>query len=241
MTGKKLILSLLLVVLVTLAVIFFTFDLVVYVYPSEMGDFSSRYSHPGFLNWGYLLVSHSDDSVSFLERIKKPTVYIYAPYSLLEDGSRNSSYTLLHYGEKDSLPLSDAGMVATILSLFSSERMALCYEESDRDGESLFTLLNGKYPLLETVTYPERVSVVNVESLRAVADGFYGVVYLDPLSSSELYRTSSSLVIMTESDAIAAVSLESVISLHYDWNAIIKSVLSGDGVTPYCTFSVLHQ
>lgn len=241
MTGKKLLLSSLLLTLAVLAVIFFTFDLVVYVYPSQMESFSSRYSHPGFFNWGYFLVSHSDDSQSFIERIKKPSLYIYAPYSLLDDGSRDSSYTITNNGWTEKLPLSSSNMVATILSLFSSEKMALCYEERSEEGSLLYSSLKERYPMLESITYPERVSVVNVESLTKTADTFYGVVYLNPLSSYELYRSSSSLVIMTESDAIAAVSLESVISLHYDWNAIIRSVLWGDGVAPYCTFSVLHQ
>ena len=96
--------------------------------------------------------------------------------------------------------------------------------------------LSADYPTLSALTYRGRVSVVNVDNLLSAAESYYALIVSDPLSSSLLYRRTGSRIVMDERDAVGAVSLESVISVHYDWDRMIRS-----GFTPYYTFSVLHQ
>ncbi len=236
MKGWKLVLLLLLALLIAAGVVFFSFDLVVYVYPAEMSAFSSRFSHPSFLSRGYFLLARDDTSVSVLERIKKPSLYIYMPYALRETGERSASY----YIADAELVVSPFSMISSFLHSFSDERIALLYNDESSEESELYADLSQDFPSLEGVSYSGRISVVNIDSINSRIEGTYGVIYLDPLSSSELYRTSSSRIVMCEMDAVAALSLESVISLHYDWDVMIRSYLSGEIVTPYYTFSVLH-
>ena len=241
MSGKKklsLVVSAFLIVL--LLFLFLSFKLVVFVYPEGMSDYSSRYSHPSFLNPGYLLVSRSDEKPSLLERIKKPAVYIYTPYSSLDDDTRSSKYVVIHDGEKKTIEIDYKELYSTFLSQYPERKIALSYESSSEEDSSLYEELKLLYPSLEKIEYDGRVSVVNSESLIAKADDMWAVIISDAITSSSLYRNTKARVVMIESDAVSSLSLESVISLSLDWAGIIRDVLSGDDISPYYTFSVLH-
>lgn len=225
-------------ILIVLAVIFLSSRLVVYVYPSEMEDFSSRFFRPSFFNAGYLLVARNDSEVSLLEKIKKCSLYIYTPYSRADDGKRYSSYTMVKDGEMIVPDYSREEMYSSFISLFSDS--ALVYDDCSSENVSLYSSLNAEYPSLGRITYSERVSVVNEERLTAESDGYYALIITDPLSSESLYRNTSSRVAADEMNAVALVSLDGVISLHYDWDPMIREVLSSDSVTSYYAFSVLH-
>jgi len=215
--------------------VFFSFRLVVYVTPSEMEAVSSRWSHPHFINAGYFCLSRSDSNLSFLERIKKVDIYIYTPYSVTGDGERVLFYTVFRNGEKVDLGFSEEEMYASFLSSFPTSLTAFLYEEGG-GYEALYNSLSADYPTLSALTYRGRVSVVNVDNLLSAAESYYALIVSDPLSSSLLYRRTGARIVMDERDAVGAVSLESVISVHYDWDRMIRS-----GFTPYYTFSVLHQ
>ncbi len=239
MSGKKkLSLVVLALLIVLLLFLFLSFKLVVYVYPEGMGNYSSRYSHPSFHNPGYILLSRSDEKPSLLERIKKPTIYIYTPFAQLDDGVRTPKYVVLHDGEEKALEINYKELYSSFLEKYPDKKIALCFESSE--GSSLYEELSSLYPNLEKIEYDGRVSVVNSESLIAQADEMWAVIITDPLTSSSLYRNTKARVVMVESDAVSAVSLESVISLSFDWKRIIRDVLKGDDISPYYTFSVIH-
>lgn len=84
------------------------------------------------------------------------------------------------------------------------------------------------------------MSVVNSDSLIAQADEMWAVIITDASTQSSLYRKTKARIVMEESDAVSAVSLESVISLSFDWKRIIRDVMSGDDISPYYTFSIIH-
>lgn len=232
---KRIILILAFISAVALLCVFFSFRLVVYVTPSKMDELSSRWSHPGFLNRGYFCVSRSDTSVSFLERIKKVDIYIYTPYSIVDDGERALFYTVIRDGERVELDFSEKDMYSSFLSSFPALPSAVVYEETG-EGVALYDSLREDYPLLSSLTYQGRVSVVNVDSLLSASESFYALIITDPTSSSLLYRRTGARIVMDERDAVGAVSLSSVVSVHYDWDRMIRY-----DFTPYYTYSVLHQ
>lgn len=232
---KKIILIALAVLAAALVTVFFSFGLVVYVTPSSLSEIEGRWSHPGFLNPGYFCIERTDDSLSLLERIKGADTYIYAPYSLLDDGTRCTFYTVVKDGEKVDLGFSEEEMYSSFLSSFSDKLTALVYEEESRYA-GIFSSLCDDHAALGCITYTSRVSVVNEEKLTASADTYWAVIITDPLSSSLLYRGTKARVVMDERDAVSAVSLDTVISLHYDWARMIAS-----DFTPYYTYSVLHK
>ena len=242
MRGKKKIYLLLVAIPVVLLVsVSLSFKLVVYVYPEGMSAYSSRYSCPRFLNSGYFVVSRSDESVSLIERIKTPSIYIYTPYAELPDGSRGAKYTLLHDGESTEIDIDYKELYSAFLSSLSEERIAFAFLSSDEENSSLYDELFAEYPTLSKLEYEGRVSVVNSFSLIKDADDMWAVIITDPLTSSALYRNTQSRVVMAESDAVAAVSLGSVISLSFDWGRIIRNVMRHGDISLYYTFSVLHQ
>ena len=228
------------VVLASLAAVFLSFRLVVYVYPSAFDDYSSRYTHPSFFNPGYFLVARSDSEVSFLERIKKCSLYIYTPYSQSETGEHYAFYTMVKDGEEIRLDYSREEMYSSFLEVFGDEYVAFAYDDESGEDELLFSSLSSEYPSLGSITYSGRVSVVNEEKLIRESDEYYAVIIPDPLTSSSLYRNTISRVVMDERYAVAAVSVGSVISLHYDWVRMISEALFSPSVTSYYTFSVLH-
>ncbi len=220
--------------------VFLSFRLVVYVYPSEMEEYSSRYSRPSFFNAGFFVVSRSDGEVSMLEKMKKCPLYIYTPYSKSETGEHYAFYTMVKDGEEIETGFSRDEMYSSFLTAFGDEYVAFVYDDMSVENALLFSSLSGRYPSLGSITYTERVSVVNEEKLTEESDAFYAVIITDPLSSSSLYRNTTSRVVMDERYAVGAVSLESVISLHYDWSRMIREALFSSSVTSYYTFSVLH-
>lgn len=232
---KRVILISAFLLITALLCVFFSFRLVVYVTPSSIEEISSRWSHPRFLNAGYFCVSRSDDSMSLMERIKTADTYIYTPYSLTGEGERTLFYTVFRDGEKVDLAFSEEDMYALFLSSFPASLTALVYEESG-EYDALYDALSSDYPSLTALTYQGRVSVVNIDSLVSSSESCYALIITDPLSSQLLYRRTGARIVMDERDAVGAVSLESVISLHYDWDRMIRS-----DFTPYYTFSVLHQ
>lgn len=232
---KRIILIAAFLLIAALLCVFFSFRLVVYVTPSAEASVSSRWSHPGFINAGYFCVTRSDDSLSVMERIRKADIYIYTPYSVTGEGERVLFYTVFRNGEKVDLGFSGEDMYASFLSAFPTSLTAFVYEEGGR-YDSLYNSLCDDYPSLSALTYRGRVSVVNVDNLVSAAESYYALIITDPLSSSLLYRRTGARIVMDERDAVGAVSLGSVISLHYDWDRMIRS-----GFTPYYTFSVLHQ
>ncbi len=239
MSGKKklsLVVSSLLIVL--LLFLFLSFKLVVYVYPEGMGNYSSRYPRPLFLNPGYILISRSDEKLSILERIKKPAIYIYTPFAQLDDGGRSSKYVVIHDGEKKTLEIDYKELYSSFLNQYPEKRIALCIESSE--DSSLYDELSSLYPNLEKIEYDGRVSVVNSDSLIAQADEMWAVIITDASTQSSLYRNTKARIVMVESDAVSALSLESVISLSFDWKRIIRDVMSGDDISPYYTFSIIH-
>lgn len=232
---KRIILIAAFLLIAALLCVFFSFRLVVYVTPSAAASVSSRWSHPSFINAGYFCVSRSDDSLSFMERIRKADIYIYTPYSVTGDGERVLFYTVFRNGEKVDLGFSGEDMYASFLSAFPTSLTAFVYEEGG-EYSALYDSLSGDYPTLSALTYQGRISVVNIDNLVSAAESYYALIITDPLSSSLLYRRTGARIVMDERDAVGAVSLESVISVHYDWDRMIRS-----GFTPYYTFSVLHQ
>ncbi len=232
---KKIILITLIVLAAALAAVFFTFDLVVFVTPSELEALSGRWSHPLFFNRGWFCIERSDSSPSLLERIRGADTYIYTPYSLLDDGTRCTFYTVVKDGERIDLGFSEEEMYSSFLSSFPDKLIALVYEENSPYGE-MFSSLSSEHAALGAVTYTSRVSVVNEEKLISSADTYWAVIITEPVSSSSLYRKTGARVVMDERDAVGAVSLDGVISLHYDWKRMIES-----DFTPYYTYSVLHE
>lgn len=238
---KKTIVGALIILLVSAISLFFFYPLVVYVYPSGMSKYSSRYSRPFFISDGYLLLSRSDEKISFFERIKKPVLYIYTPYAATDEGTHASSYTLYVDGEMIEMENDEEKSYRTFLDSFPRETIGFAYsEDNEREGELFYSLKND-YPSLEELSYTGRVSVVNVDSLKEKSGGYWGIIITSPDTSTELYRSSSSRIIMSEMDAVASLSLESVISIHYDWNKIIRKYLSDGEISTYYTFSVLHK
>lgn len=233
--AKKIMLIILSVLVAALAFLFFSFDLVVYVTPSALNGINDRWSHPGFLNAGFFCIERNDDSFSILERIKGADTYIYTPYSLFDDGTRCTFYTVVRNGERIELSFSYEEMYSSFLSSFPGRLIALVYEE-DSQYEDVFSSLSSSHASLGCVTYTGRVSVVNSEMLTAESDSYWAVIVTSPVTSSSLYRKTAARVVMDERDAVSAVSLESVISLHYDWARMLRS-----DFTPYYTYSVLHE
>ncbi len=241
MSGKKkLYLALTVALVVLLFSLFLSFKLVVYVYPAGMSDYSSRYTKPDFFNFGYMLISRSDDSLSFLEKIKKPSLYIYTPYSLLPGEGRTTKYIIVIDGEKTELDIDYRELYSSFLSSFGEEKIAFAFESTDEENSSLYDELFSLYPSLSKLEYEGRVSVVNSERVIGESESAWGIIITSPLTSSSLYRNTHSRVVMVESDAVGAVSLESVISLSFDWGTIIREALRGDDISPYYTFSVIH-
>lgn len=238
---KKTVIIAAIILIISALSLFFFYPLVVYVYPSGMSKYSTRYSRPSFISDGYLLFSRSDSSVSFLERIKKTVLYIYAPYALDGEGGRSGVYTLEVEGRKIEMESDEEKSYRSFLDSFPDKTTALAYNENDTSMKDLYNCLSEDYPSLESLGYNERVSVVNNESLREKSSSCWGIIITSPETSSELYRTTSARIIMSEMDAVSALSLESVISIHYDWNEIIRGYLSKGEITPYYTFSVLHK
>lgn len=232
---KRIILIAAFLLIAALLCVFFSFRLVVYVTPSATASVSSRWSHPGFINAGYFCLSRSDDSLTLMERIRKADTYIYTPYSVTGEGERVLFYTVFSDGERVDLGFSEEDLYASFLSSFPGSVTALVYEEGG-GYDSLYNSLCNDYPSLSALTYPGRVSVVNVDNLVSASESCYALIITDPLSSQLLYRRTGARIVMDERDAVGAVSLESVISVHYDWDRMIRS-----GFTPYYTFSVLHQ
>ena len=232
---KKIILIALIVLAAALVTVFFTFDLVVFVTPYDLSEIRGRWSHPGFLNAGWFCIERTDASPSLIERIRGADTYIYTPYSLLDDGTRCTFYTVVKDGEKIDLAFSEEDMYSSFLSSFPDNLIAIVYEESSRYAD-IFSSLSGDYVSLGSITYTSRVSVVNEEKLTASSDTYWALIITDPVSSSSLYRKTGARVVMDERDAVAAVSLGSVISLHYDWKRMVRS-----DFTPYYTYSVLHK
>ncbi len=241
MSGKKKIgLALTGLLIVLFISLFLSFKVVVYVYPEGMSDYSSRYYKPRFFNLGYFLISRSDEEVSLFERIKKPSIYIYTPYCTFEEGKKTAKYTAVYEGGKTELDIDYLELYSSFLSAFEEEKIAFLFDSTDEENSSFYDKLVALYPELGKLEYEGRVSVVNSESLIASSDNMWGVIVTDPISSSSLYRNTISRVVMVESDAVAAVSLESVISLSFDWGRIIRGYLSSGEISPYYTFSVIH-
>lgn len=239
--SKRIVLVCTLVFLLCASFLFFSFDLVVYVYPEEFVSYESRLSRPHFINFGYILVSRTENSLTLIEKIKKPSLYIYTPYSNY-DGDRLSFYALLDAdGDRIELSYSESEMYSSFLSLFPDRIIGFCHNEYNSHYWDLYYSLKNDYPNLVDLAYTERISVVNVESLLERSSNSWGIIVTEPSSSSSLYRETDARVIMDERDAAFSVSLDSVISLHYDWNRMIREYLKSGETTSYYTFSVIHK
>lgn len=238
---KKTIAAAILILFLASASLFFFFPLVVYVYPEGMSAYESRYSHPFFISDGYLLLSRSDGKESVIEKIKKPSLYIYTPFASSPDGKHYQDYTILKDDEEITLEEKAEEMMRSFLSDFPSKSIGFSYNGSDSTLSSLYETLHKDYPLLVDLGYKERVSVVNKDELIEKSNTLWGIIITSPEDEKELYRSTEARVIMKEVDAVAAVSLGSVVSIHYDWNRIIKNILDNGGSASYYTFSTLHK
>lgn len=239
--SKRIVLFTALALMLAAVVLFLSFDLVVYVYPEEFREYESRFSRPQFFNRGYFLISRSDTSPSFIEKIKNPSLYIYTPYSSL-DGSRISFYTVVdRNGERLSLSFSEEEMYDSFLSSFSDEMIGFAYNDGDSSMEETYLSLESRHQNITSLSYADRVSVVNVDKLNAESSSLWGIIIIDPSSSASLYRKTEARIIMDERDAVFALSLDSVISLHYDWSEMIRNYLKSGESASYYTFSVLHK
>ncbi len=221
--------------------LFLSAHLVVYVYPEEAGVYAARLSRPGFFNRGYLLVSRSDGRKTLMEALKKPDIVIYAPYAEREGGERSGGYFLEADGREYEVENSLYGLSSAFLSSLEGKDAALLHSYADDSSSLLFSSLHEAFPFLSEVCYIDRVSLVNMDEIAGKTENMYAVIVLHPEETAEFYRSGKNRIVMAETDAAAAVSLGSVISLHHDWDSIIRTFLTDGEVTPYYTFSVLHQ
>lgn len=242
MKKRKLFLLLLILALViAIVAIFFSFRLVVFVYPTSLDEYYSRFYHPPLLNNGYFCVERKGERKSFLERIKTVDLYIYAPLSVLDDEAI-TPYFLIKDKEGITIEVEreDANMWKASLSSFPDRTFVALYEEEDENACATFSSLISEYPNLDQLTYSNRVSVVNKDEIVNGLDNYYGVLALTPESSREALRDTRAKIVLNEIYAASFVSLDSIISLHYDWEKIISEYLNGGNISFYYTFSVIH-
>jgi len=114
------------------------------------------------------------------------------------------------------------------------------HEEDDEEVFATLSSLISEYQNLDKLTYSNRVSVVNKDEIVNSLDKYYGVLALTPESSREALRSTKSKIVLNEIYGASFVSLDSLISLHYDWKKIISEYLKGGSISFYYTFSVLH-
>lgn len=234
-------LLLILTLLVAVVAIFFSFRLVVFVYPSSLDDYYSRFYHPQLLNKGYFCIERKDDKKSFLEKIKNVDLYIYAPLCMIDEDSITPYFSLKDKnGRVIEVEKEDQNMWKTILSSFPNRTFVALYEESNEEANSIVESLSYDYPNLEHLTYLDRVSVVNKDEIVNTLNSYYGVLALTPESSKDALRSTKAKVVLDEIYGASLVSLDSLISLHYDWEKIINEYLNGGDLSFYYTFSVLH-
>lgn len=238
---KLFLLLLILALLIAIVAIFFSFRLVVFVYPDSLDEYYSRFYHPPFFNNGYLCVERKGEGKSFLEKIKTVDLYIYAPLSVFDNGDV-TPYFLIEdkEGRTTEAEREDANIWKAILSSFPDRTFVALYEEDSEGACATFSSLISEYPNLDQLTYSNRVSVVNKDEIVNGLDNYYGVLALTPESSRDALRSTKAKIVLNEIYAASFVSLDSIISLHYDWEKIISEYLKEGSISFYYTFSVLH-
>ena len=101
--------------------------------------------------------------------------------------------------------------------------------------------LSSKYPNLVPVPYYDRVSVVNKDEIVGLMDSRWGVIVYNAEESREAWLSTKAKVVMDPVSAASAVSVERVIAITPDWNAIIKGALKGGDISFDYTFTVLEN
>ena len=242
MKKRKLFLVLLIsALLVALVAIFFSFRLVVFVYPTSLDEYYSRFYHPPLLNNGYFCIERKGEGKSLSEKIKSVDLYIYAPLSVLDDGEVTPYFLIKdNEGRVIGTEKEDPNMWKTILASFPNRTFIALYEEDDKEAFATLSSLISEYQNLDKLTYSNRVSVVNKDEIVNSLDKYYGVLALTPESSREALRSTKSKIVLNEIYGASFVSLDSLISLHYDWKKIISEYLKEGSISFYYTFSVLH-
>lgn len=229
------------VLMVVLLSIFFSFCLVVFVYPESFGEYYSRFNHPQTINSGYISIVRRGEERSLLEKIKGVDLYVYAPLSTLSD-EIVTSYFLINNKEGSAIKVEKKPleMWSSILSSFPDRAFVALYQKEDDESSSLLETLTSEFPNLDTLSYSDRVSVVNKEEIVKTLDSYYGVLALTPESSRDALRSTKAKVVVDEIYAASLLSLDSLISLHYDWDRIIREYLRDGDISIYYTFSVIH-
>lgn len=230
--------------IILLGVLFFSVPLVVFVEPDVPGMLVSRLLPEAGVGEGYLRLHMKMNTLRLVSSFRKPNLVVYTPFTVPDESLGKS----LQWGTLESsaticVPLEEERLWHDALSHLGDKPVAFLYNLFDSKKKDLFKKLQSEYPNLEDVTYDGFVNTFIQNDLKAQLDSFYAVLVVSPEETSEVYRITSSRVVMDFRYASAAVTLDRVISVTPDWNQIIKEALkmtSGEISSDY-TLSVLGK
>ncbi|MCI6114105.1 MAG: hypothetical protein MR687_02320 [Spirochaetales bacterium] len=234
---KTFVFFIILAMLVISLLYFFLTPYVEYREPELPSLYSKRLTHPSS-SFSFFVGKEG----GVLSRIKKPSLIVYSPLSSVSD----TDIPTLQWGRGDleadvSISFSKSDMYKSFLDSNSGRTIGFLYNENDREGENMAESLSSKYPNLVPVPYYDRVSVVNKDEIVGLMDSLWGVIVYNAEESREAWLSTKAKVVMDPVSAASAVSVERVIAITPDWNAIIKGALKGGDISFDYTFTVLEN
>ena len=119
-------------------------------------------------------------------------------------------------------------------SALSLENSVVLFEESDPYAKEIFSHLSEVRPELDSVTYSGRVSVANLDALKASLANAENVLVLTPISSMELLRSDhdwNAVLDVRDSAAMETTDISYAVSI--DWDSTIENLLSGKAELSY--------
>lgn len=212
----------LIVVILSLA-FYFTRASIAFVYnPLISDEYIKNLSKPSRLSLKYR-TSYKKEG----DEIKKADLVVVLPPAATD--SENAIY--INRGEGRKFIFDEFSLFEKALVGKSYGGIAILYNTQDENEVELANKLKDKYENLELISYEERISIVNLDSINEDVDKLGIREILIPSASNAIafIENTKLKIYMNFIDAAAFSKSKKIISIHPDWNKAISDALSTDG------------